>query len=279
MNDLQNNRLVRAFAEARAAGRKMLVPFITGGYPDVDATLALLWEFEARGVRVCEIGIPFSDPVADGPVIQDSYTRTLADGRKLIDIEVIVDHYRAKGGKLAIAMMVSYSIAFRHGLADFCRDAAQRGFDALIVPDLPLEEAGELGPLASANGLAHVLLVAPTTTPARRIEIARRSRGFLYYVSVAGITGQRDCLPEAAIRGVAELRRHTDTPVCVGFGISRPETVAQVCAVADGAIVGSAIVGRITQGLDAGTPRAKIVDQVGQFVSELLAPLNGRPQA
>ncbi|HET6429099.1 MAG TPA: tryptophan synthase subunit alpha, partial [Phycisphaerae bacterium] len=145
------------------------------------------------------------------------------------------------------------------------------GFDGLIIPDLPLEEAGGLEPVAAAAGLANVMLIAPTTPPERRLEIARHSRGFIYYISVAGITGERAKLPEATIQAVAELRTHTETPLCVGFGISNPQTVAHVCEVADGAIVGSAIVHRITDA--KGEPVDALVKRIGGFVGELIAPL------
>ena len=287
MPDLTNNRIIRAFAELRNSGKKTVLPFITAGYPDLETTAALLGEFQARGVRICELGIPFSDPVADGPIIQASYTEALARGVHSDGIFEMVRRFRAAALKseipdlqseisnlkspLAIIAMVSYSIVYRHDPKVYLADAAAAGFDGLIIPDLPLEEAGELEPIAAANGLCNIMLIAPTTAPDRRAEIARHSRGFIYYVSVAGITGERTRLPEATIAAVAELRRHTDTPVCVGFGVSSPETVARVCAVADGAIVGSAIVHRITDAKDA--PRAKLVAAVGEFVGQLLAPV------
>ena len=270
-DDLQDNRLVRTFADLRASGKRTLMPFLTAGCPDLDTTAALLEDFEARGVRICELGFPFSDPVADGPTIQASYTRALADGITCDGILDRVAGYRRRGGKLALAAMASYSIVFKRGVETFLRAAAMAGFDGTIIPDLPLDEADELAELAEGLGLANVLLIAPTTPPPRRLEIARRSRGFIYYVSVAGITGQRAALPHQTIAAVAELRKHTATPVCVGFGISSPEMVAGVCEVADGAIVGSAIVRRI---LDAHeTPRDDLVPQIGRFVSDLLAPL------
>ena len=169
--------------------------------------------------------------------------------------------------------MVSYTIVFRHGVKTFLSDAASAGFDATIIPDLPLEEAASFEALAAGAGLANVMLISPTTAPARRLEIARHSRGFIYFISVAGITGERARLPQSTIDAVADLRKHTDTPVCVGFGISRPETVAQVCRVADGAIVGSAIVHRIADLAKARTPRTTLVRKVGDFVGKLLAPI------
>jgi len=290
MAELKDNRLVKAFAALRAAGAKMLLPFITAGWPDLAATEALLGEFAARGVRVCELGIPFSDPIADGPVIQASYTEALARGVDSDKIFEMVRRFRqasrereragsaqrADGREeshdaLAIVAMVSYSIVFRHGVEAYLLAAAEAGFDGLIVPDLPMEEADDFERLASARGLANVLLIAPTTPPDRQIEIAKHSRGFIYYISVAGITGERDRLPARTIAAVAELRTHTDTPVCVGFGISNPATVADVCRVADGAIVGSAIVHRITDAKDA--PRAQLVRRVGDFVESLLSPV------
>jgi tryptophan synthase alpha chain len=267
----RENRIVKTFAELRAAGKRTLLPFLTAGFPDLEATLALLAEFEARGVRVCELGFPFSDPVADGPVIQASYTDALAGGVASAGIFDMARRYRAAGGAMGLSAMVSYSIVYRHGPAAFIAAAAAAGFDGLIIPDLPLGEAGRVAPLAPAAGLCNIMLIAPTTPPARRLEIARHSRGFIYYVSIAGVTGARDRLPEATVAAVAELRRHTDTPVCVGFGISNAATVTQVCSAADGAIVGSAIVKKIAE--CKSLPRAEMVRQVGGLVAELLAPV------
>ena len=263
--------MVKTFAELRTAGKKTLMPFLTAGYPDLKTTAALLKDFEARGVRIVELGIPFSDPIADGPTIQASYTDALAAGVSSGKIFDMVRSYRQGNGNLALVAMVSYSIVFKHGVEAYLADAAGAGFDGIIIPDLPLEEATDLEPLAASAGLANVMLIAPTTPPERRLEIARHSRGFIYFISVAGITGERARLPEESIRAVAELRTHTDTPVCIGFGISNAETVAHVCEVADGAIVGSAIIHRITDAKAA--PRDELVKKVGDFVGELLKPI------
>ena len=271
MSDADANRLVRTFAELRASGRRALMPFLTAGYPDLDTTAALLDDLEARGVPVCELGIPFSDPIADGPTIQASFTDALAAGVRSDAVFDMVRRYRAGGGEMALAAMVSFSIVFRHGVEAYAADAARAGFDALIVPDLPMDELDALEPAADASHLPVVLLIAPNTPPPRRLEIARRSRGFIYFISVAGITGERDELPAETIAAVAELRKHVATPVCVGFGISRPEMVAGVCEVADGAIVGSAIIHRIADARPGG--RDAVVARVGQFVDELLEPL------
>lgn len=280
MTNLDDNRLVKTFAEFRAAGAKALVPFITAGYPDLETTEALLRDFQGRGVRVCELGIPFSDPVADGPVIQNSYTLALEAGVTSEKIFEMVRRFRERnragstGAELALVAMVSYSIVFRHGVEQYLKDAREAGFDGVIIPDLPLDETATFEPLAASHSLANVMLIAPTTPPPRRLEIARHSRGFIYYISVAGITGERTEVPDDTIDSVARLRKHTETPVCVGFGISDARTVEAVCKTADGAIVGSAIVHRINDAAAKKLPRETLVKQVGDFVAELLKPLS-----
>lgn len=270
-DNLENNRFTRTFADMKVSGAKALMPFLTAGYPNINATGALLKDFEARGVRICEIGFPFSDPIADGPTIQASYTEALADGLTVQNILDMAAAYRTDGGEMALAAMVSYSIVFRQGVEAFLTKLAAAGFDACIIPDLPLDEAALAESTSASVGLCNVMLIAPTTPPQRRIEIAKHCRGFAYFVSISGITGERISLPQETIDGVAELRKHTDTPVCVGFGISNANTVQTVCDAADGAIVGSAIIHRITDAADL--PTDEMVAKVGTFVSELLAPI------
>ncbi|MCE5326765.1 MAG: tryptophan synthase subunit alpha [Planctomycetaceae bacterium] len=262
------NRLVKNFAALRASGKRTMVPFLTAGYPDLATTAALLAEIEQRGVKICEIGFPFSDSIADGPTIQSSYYHALDGGVTCEGTFEMVAAYRSSGGKMALVAMVSDSIVYRRGYEGFAAAAAAAGFDALLIPDLPLEEAQKVAPVAAAHGLCCIMLVAPTSTAARREQIARSSSGFVYYMSVAGITGARTALPPETLSAVAELKTKTDTPICVGFGISTPEMVAEVCKVADGAIVGSAIVGRIAQ---AAANKETLVKDVGDFVAELLA--------
>jgi len=268
---LEPNRLVEVFAQLKADGARTLIPFITAGYPDLETTVALLKDFEARGVRICELGIPFSDPIADGATIQASYTDALAGGITSDKIIASVSRYRSGGGAMALVAMVSYSIVYRHGVERYLTDLARAGFDGVIVPDLSLEESPAMEQAAERQGLANIMLIAPNTQPDRQIEIARRSRGFVYFMAVAGITGERDQLPAQTVRAVAELRTQTDTPVCIGFGISKPQQVAEACKAADGAIVGSAIVRRITDAKDQ--PLAQRVAGVGRFVADLLGPL------
>ncbi len=290
---MQDNRIVNAFAELRTAGKKTLLPFLTAGYPDLKTTALLLGDLEKRGVRICELGIPFSDPIADGPTIQASYTVTLETGMTVKDIFEMVRKYRVsttrdgstkltagrKGAEtstngLALLAMVSYSIVFRCGAEAFCTEAAEVGFDGLIVPDLPIDEAAKFGPMAAAHGLCNVMLIAPTTPLQRRLEIAKASTGFVYYISVSGITGERDKMPPETIKAVAELRKHVETPICIGFGVSSPDIVAEVCRAADGAIVGSAIIHRITDAMKDNLPREELVEKVGSFISELLEPIS-----
>jgi tryptophan synthase alpha chain len=270
---LQENRIVKAFSERAAAGKKNLLPFLTAGYPDVDTTAAMLRDFEARGCVLCELGIPYSDPIADGPVIQASMTAALQNGLKVADIFTMVRAYRDAGGAMGLLAMLSYSIVFRRGPAEFCRQAAEAGFDGLIVPDLPLDEAAAFEEIARQAGLCNVMLTSPTTPQDRRIRIARHTSGFLYYMSVAGITGERKTLPPETLQNVAELRTHTDAPICVGFGISSGAMVEEVCRSADGAIVGSAIIHKITDAMNAGADRDGIVRSAGEFVTSLLKPL------
>jgi tryptophan synthase alpha chain len=246
------------------------MPFITAGDPDLETTAALLREAAARGAALVELGLPYSDPVADGPTIQASYTRALAGGAQLDDVFAMVERVRADC-PLPIAAMGSFTLVTRRGLQRFLDDAQRCGIDGLIVPDLPLEEYADLARAAEQRDLAHILLAAPTTPWERAERIAERSTGFLYYVSVTGITGERDRLPPELADRVRRLREVASVPVCVGFGISTPDHVRAVAEVADGVIVGSAIVRRI--GEMAGRPREAIVQAIGAYIAELVAAL------
>ena len=193
----------------------------------------------------------------------------LAGGLKVCDLFDLVASVRSQV-EVALIAMVSFSIVRRMGVAAFARRAARSGFDGLIVPDVPYEEAAEVTDAAGGNGLGHVLLVARTTPPCRAEEIARRSGGFVYLVAGRGPTGERDQLPDDLRARVAHLRAVATRPVCVGFGISNAAQVRQVCALADGAIIGSAIVRRITEALEAGEPHSTIVARIERFVEELI---------
>lgn len=256
-----------AFEKVRARRGIGLMPFIPAGYPDLETTGAALRAVQDAGAALIEVGFPFSDPIADGPVIQEAFTVALAKKLKIADVFETVSRARAKVS-IPLVSMVSYSIVYRYGVDRFVGAAKQAGFDGLILPDLPPPEAEAICDRVRGGGLDTILLVAPTTTPHRRAEIARLSSGFVYYLSVSGITGERDQLPPDLADNVRQLKQMTDRPVCVGFGISKPAHVAQLRGVADGAIVGSAMVKRMKPRLTDG-PEA-LAAEAGALTRELL---------
>jgi tryptophan synthase alpha chain len=255
------------FTTLRRAKRKALMPFITAGDPDLAFTAAVLKEVIGRGAHLCEVGVPYSDPIADGPVIQASYTRALAHKIKLCDILKTLGDV-APQVAAPLVTMVSYAIVYRHGPEQYVDDACKSGVAGLIVPDLPVEESASLAKICAARGISLIQLVTPTTPRERAVRIAETSTGFLYYVSVAGITGERTKLPPELVDNVGWLRTQTDLPICIGFGISTPEHVQLLAPVADGLIVGSAIVRRIAAASEK--PREKVLSEVGDYVAELL---------
>jgi len=270
------NRIDALFTRLKSEGRRALMPFITAGDPDLPTTAALITELVQRGAHMIEIGIPYSDPIADGPVIAASYHRALERGVKLAHIFQTIRTLRAEttSGPLSVVplvAMVSYAIIHRQGGDRFLREAVTAGFDGLIVPDLPVEEAEELMRKASALDLCLIQLITPTTPRERATRIARSTTGFIYYVSVAGITGERQTLPTDLTENVAWLRTQTELPVCIGFGISRPEHVCQLAPVADGLIVGSALVRRLADAEKL--TRQEVVQDIGRFVAELATGL------
>lgn len=258
------------FAKLRSENRKALMPFVTASDPDLEFTAAVLKEVVARGAAMCEVGIPYSDPIADGPVIQASYTRALNKKTKLADILTMLGETCPGLGAPAVTM-VSYAIIYRHGIEKYCADVAAKGVAGLIVPDLPVEEASVLSKVCSEHGLSLIQLVTPVTPRDRALKICETSTGFVYYVSVAGITGERTELPTDLIDNVEWLRSKTDLPICIGFGISKPEHVKLLAPVADGLIVGSAVVKRVAEA--AAKPRDQVLKNVGDYVAELVAAL------
>ena len=257
----------QTFRSLRARRGIALMPFVAAGYPDMPSMIATLPALEQAGASMIEIGFPFSDPIADGPTIQAAFAESLGAGLRLSDVFRSVSEARAHVTVPLIAM-VSYSIVYRHGLDRFISQAKSAGFDGLILPDLPPPEADEICTAVQRGGLDTILLVAPTTSDARRKEITRLSSGFVYYLSVSGITGERDKLPDDVVSNVAALRNLGETPVCVGFGIHRPEQVAQLAGIADGAIVGSALVKRMTEARHGG-PSA-VAAAASSYCRELL---------
>ena len=258
----------QTFDALRQRGQIGLMPFVPAGYPDLETTRQTLPALAAAGANVIEIGIPFSDPIADGPVIQEAFTAALSRKLRLADIFATVASARP-AVSVPLVAMVSYSIVFRYGLDRFLADMKSAGFDGLILPDLPPPEAQQICRTVQSAGLDTTLLVAPTTAPQRRQEIADLCSGFVYYLSISGITGERDRLPADLAQNVTGLKRLTDKPVCVGFGISQPEHVARLAGVADGAIVGSAVVRRMQQHAHEGP--AAIAQAVAAYCGELLS--------
>jgi len=262
----------KSFAESRSAGRLQLMPFVPAGYPSLPATEAALIALAkggdqgGGGAGLIEVGIPFSDPIADGPVIQQAFSQALAAG---VTLDAVLASVAAARSKVSVPMvaMVSFSVAFRRGIARFSADLKTAGFDGLILPDLPPPEAHKFCDLVRSAGLDTILLCAPTTPPERRKVIAELSSGFIYYLSVSGITGERASLPDDLTRNLASLRSLTDKPLCVGFGLSTPAHLQALRGHADGAIVGSALVRRMR---DLGDAPGEVARASAAFCLELL---------
>ena len=265
------NRIDALFTDLRKGGRKALMPFVTAGDPSLAATEAILPAVERAGASIVEVGIPFSDPIADGPVIQASMKHALDAGVKVGEVFESIAKVRDQV-KLGLVAMVSYTLVHRMGLERFLREAGSGGFDGFIFPDLPIEEADEARAATAEAGLILSMLIAPSTPIERAERIAAASTGFVYVVSRAGITGATASLPDELPGRLERLRGVTDAPMTVGFGIARADQVAQVVSVADAAIVGSALVKEIAQHRGA-APQAA-AEAAASFVSGLVSGLN-----
>ena len=259
-----NNRIDRKFRELGLARKKAFIAYITAGDPSLAFTARLVPELEKAGVDILELGIPFSDPLADGPTIQAASQRALKAGATLSKIFRMAGTVRKKTG-MPIVFMTYYNPVLRHGVKRFFKDCAKFGVDGVIVPDLPCEEAAGLVKSAKKSGVASIFLAAPTSTTARLKRIAATSTGFIYYVSLTGVTGARRDLPREIGAKTRSIKRMTRTPVSVGFGVSTPLQAKKVASLADGVIVGSAIVKVI-----AGNIRKKdAVSKVSRFVKTI----------
>jgi tryptophan synthase alpha chain len=262
------SRLDATFAALRARRERALVAYITAGDPSLAITRRLVGEAARRGADVVELGIPFSDPLADGPVIQRATQRALAAG---VTLPRVLELVREMRGEVSapLVFLTYYNPILAFGLKAFCRTSVEAGIDGVIVADLPPEEAAPLRTEAVAAGLDLIHLVAPTSTPERMRKIARASEGFIYLVSLTGVTGERAALAPELSQQLRALRAITTKPVCVGFGIGTPEQAALVGRVADGVIVGSAIVRLVEQYAAS----AELLTRVGDFIAGLKAPL------
>jgi tryptophan synthase alpha chain len=261
------NAIDALFHTMRASRRKAFMPFVTAGDPDIAFTRELLPAVAQSGANLIEVGFPFSDPIADGPVIQASYTRALAKHLKLADIFAAIKDARVS---VPCVAMASYSLMFKKGVAAFIDTAKAAGLSGAVVPDLPVEEADELSKLAAERDFKLILLVTPTTSPQRADKIVKACSGFVYVVSVVGITGERAKLPTGLRELLARLRTMTDLPLCVGFGVSKPEHVRELKEIADGVIVGSALMKKLEA---AGNDRVAAIAGVRQLVRELSGAL------
>lgn len=266
------NPIDTLFQQLRSHGRKAFIPFIAAGDPDIQATARILRELEKAGASLIELGFPYSDPIADGAVIQASYTRALDHGLKIDDVFACAREQSRRSPSVPLVAMVSYSLVYRRGAENFLKHAQASGFSGAIVPDLPADEARALAELAKKSDFKLIQLVTPTTPRDRAIEIAKLSTGFLYCVSVTGITGERDQLPDALLEQLRWLRQQTDLPLCVGFGVSKPEHVKMLRESVDGVIVGSAFVRKLEKIGDQSLDEA--IQEIGTLARSLIAALN-----
>jgi tryptophan synthase alpha chain len=264
--DAPLSRINDTFTELKSRGQMAFMPFVTAGDPDMAATLALIRELADRGVDLIEVGFPYSDPIADGPVIQASYTRALDKGLHVSDIFDGVATLSDEKIPPLVAM-VSYAIIFRIGVEPFIARAKESGFSGLIVPDLPGDEAAEFAAIVKQQGLDLIQLVSPLTPPERVERILSSASGFVYCISVAGTTGVRTELPDELQDQLKWLKTKTDLPLAVGFGVSRPEQVDNLRGLADGIIVGSAIVRQ----LEPPAETTAAIAGVGDFAAKMLA--------
>ncbi len=270
------SRIDRRFQVLKAEGRAGLITFITAGDPDPAACQALLDGLPAAGADLIELGVPFTDPMADGPAIQASSLRALAAGMSVRKTLELVRNFRKKDADTPIILMGYYNPIYAYGVDRFLADAKADGVDGLIIVDLPPEEDGELCVPAVKAGVNFIRLTTPTTDEKRLPAVLQNNSGFIYYVSIAGITGTASAANTAVDAAVARLKRHTDLPIAVGFGIKTPAQAAEIARVADAAVVGSAIVTRLADGLDeSGALRPGVVEDVLGFVRELAEGVRG----
>lgn len=251
------NRIDRIFAGLRRQNQKALIAYLTVGFPRISLLPKLVSAIAEGGADLIELGIPFSDPLADGPTIQRASQWALRQGVTPRVVLQQVRDLRRRGIEIPLALMTYLNPVFHYGIGNFCRDAAQAGADGLIVPDLPPEEAGELKWAARSHRLQTIFLASPTSSKERLRRIVEASAGFVYYVSLTGVTGARSRLPRQIATDVTAIQRLTELPVCVGFGISSSAQVREIVRVADGAIVGSRLL-EVIEGSGSPAERANL---------------------
>lgn len=263
-------RIDRKFAALKEEGRAGLVTFVTAGDPDLDTARQILMGLPNAGADLIELGMPFSDPMADGPAIQASSLRALKAGMTLVKTLDLVREFRMQDDTTPIILMGYFNPIYIYGVDRFVKDAKEAGVDGLIVVDLPPEEEAELCLPAAEGGISFIFLTTPTADDARLTRVLQHASGFVYYVSIAGITGTKSASQEAIMMAVERIKRHTTLPVAVGFGIKTPDAAAEVSEIADAAVVGSALVAKVVDNLDSdGKAKPGLVDGVLGFVKEL----------
>jgi tryptophan synthase alpha chain len=255
------SRVASAFEVAGADGRAALMPYLMGGFPDQETATAVAQAYADAGADLIELGVPFSDPLADGPTIHAADTAALAAGATL---ESVLETCAAVGDRVPVALMVYANIVLARGVGEFAALAAAAGAAGVIVPDLPLEEQGPIGEALNERGLVLIPLVAPTTPPERRVKICAGARGFVYLVSTVGVTGERDELPPELSDLISAAKAEAKVPVAVGFGISTPEQAAMVGRVADGIIIGTRLVRAVADAADRDAAVAAVTRLLGE---------------
>jgi len=273
------SRLADRFTELRTEGRSGLVTFITAGDPNEKVSAEILAGLPSNGADIIELGMPFTDPMADGPSIELASVRALAAGQTTSKTLSMVAEFRRQNTVTPIVLMGYYNPIYAYGLSAFAEDAATAGVDGLIIVDLPPEEEKEFSIFSKAFGIDIVRLIAPTSTDARITTLVKDAAGFVYYVSVRGITGTRSANAVDIAQNVVRIRKQTDLPIAVGFGIRTPKQAADVAAVADAAVVGTAIVEKISSSIDGdGQAAPDLVQRTLSFVAELGRAIRSIPQ-
>jgi tryptophan synthase alpha chain len=257
------SKIGQTFKRLKNKGRAALIPFIVAGDPDIETTKALILKMAESGADIIELGLPFSDPIADGPTIQAAYKRALQKGVNLRDIFRLTE--RLKGTSTPLVLMTYFNPVLRYGIKGFAAGCKECGIDGVVIPDLPPEEAGPWITEARRKDLDTIFIIAPTSPPERIKLVSRYSRGFIYYVSITGVTGTREKLPEELEITVERIKNKIRKPVAVGFGISTPEQVKEVNRFTDGIIVGSAIVKIVEENLG----KSNLISKVGDFICSL----------
>lgn len=275
--NLADTRITRKFDQLKSSGKKAFVAFVTAGDPNFDTSLQILESLPTAGADIIEVGMPFSDPMADGPSIQASSLRALRANMTLEQTLQLVDQFRKTDNETPIVLMGYYNPIYRYGPDKFVHECAARGVDGLIVVDLPPEEDRELCDPALTAGLHWIRLVTPTTDDERIASVLKNVSGFVYYISVLGVTGTKEVVTEQVSVAVDRLRNYTDLPIAVGFGIKTPERAKAVSEVADGIVIGSAIVDLVQNNIDlAGTPEPELLTKVKDFVSDISTAINSK---